>query len=176
MQQFGERRADRLSGVAFVVEKARAGIDLEAEELAVGRLLEVDPGEEQVERAREPQARRFHGRRQGDRLEPGGQAVEMGVAVVDRVGLDPGGEDPLADGVHADVAARNEGLKLRRPVAEQIEARELVGAEAAHDRADAAGRLVDHLAVLGVKRARRGGVAGDERRRHAEARAADESA
>ena len=67
VQQIGERRADRLPGVALVVEKARAGIDLEAKELALGRLLQVDPGEEEVERLREPQARRFHCPRQGDR-------------------------------------------------------------------------------------------------------------
>jgi hypothetical protein len=50
VQQIGERRADRLPGVALVVEKARAGIDFEAKELALGSLLQVDPGEEEIER------------------------------------------------------------------------------------------------------------------------------
>ena len=123
---------------------------------------------------REPQARRFHFLRQDHRLELGSEAVEMGVAVVHRFGLNPGGEDPVADGVHADVVAGNERLELRRAVAEEMQARKLVGAEAADDRADAAGRLVDNLAVLGVKGASRGGVAGDERRGHAQAGAADD--
>ena len=69
MQQLGERQADRLPGVALVVEKARAGIDLEAEELAFGGRLEVDAGEQEIEVAREREARRLHGRRQGDRLD-----------------------------------------------------------------------------------------------------------
>ena len=80
----------------------------------------------------------------------------------------------VADGVHADIVAGNERLKLSRAVAEKIEAREMVRAEAADNRADAAGRLVDHLAVLGLKGAGRSGIAGDERRWHAEAGAADE--
>ena len=98
----------------------------------------------------------------------------MGVAIVHRLGFDPRGEGSIADCVHANVAAWNERLKLRRAVPQKIEARELIGAEAADDRADAAGRLVDHIAVLGVESAGRGGVAGDERRWHAQAHAADD--
>ena len=77
MQQIGERRADRLPCVTLGVEKARAGIYLEAKELALGSLLQVDPGEEEIERVGETQARRFHCPWQGDRLEIGGKAVGM---------------------------------------------------------------------------------------------------
>ena len=90
--------------------------------------------------------------------------------------MDPGGEDPLADGVHADVGAGHEGLELRRAVAQEIEPRELVGPEAADDRADAAGRLEDHLAVLGMEGAGGGGVVGHERRWHAQPGAVKSSA
>ena len=91
----------------------------------------------------------------------------MGVAVIHRLGFDSRGEDQLADGVHAHVAAGNECLELRWAVAQAVEARELIGAETADDRADAAGRLIDYLAVLGVEGAGRGGVVCDERRWHA---------
>src|SRR5580765_6865582 len=127
VEQFGDCRADRLSGVSFVIKKAGTGIDLEAVELAGRRLLEIDAGEEQIERPREPQAGVADRWRQIDGLEPGGLAVEMRVPVIDGVGLDGRREDPLADGVHSDVAARHERLKLRGPVAEQIEARDLAG-------------------------------------------------
>ena len=104
----------------------------------------------------------------------GGEAVGMGIAVVHGLGFDPGGENAIADGVHTDIVAGNERLKLSRTVAEKIEAREMVGSEAADNRTDAAGRLVDHLAVLGLKGADRSGIAGDECWWHAEAAPADE--
>src|SRR5271170_5462961 len=117
--------------MALVVEKAGAGIDLEAKEFTLGCLLQVDPGEEEIESLSETQASRFHGRRQDDRLELGGKAVGMGIAVVHGLGFDPGGENASADGVHTDIVTGNERLKLSRTVAEKIEAREMVGSQAA---------------------------------------------
>lgn len=62
----------------------------------------------------------------------------MGVAVVHRLGLDPGGEDRVADRVHTDVAAGNEGLELSWAVAQECKPSLLGRAETADDRADAA--------------------------------------
>ena len=62
----------------------------------------------------------------------------MGVAVVNRVGLDPGGEDRVADRVHTDVAAGNESLELSRAMTQEFEPSLLIRAESADDRTDAA--------------------------------------
>ena len=80
----------------------------------------------------------------------------MGVAVVHRLGLDPGGEDPVADSVHADIAAGNERLELRRAVTEDIETRaRWSGPRRRTIERMPLCRLVDHLAVLGVEGAGR---------------------
>ena len=98
----------------------------------------------------------------------------MGVAVVHRVRLDRSGEDGRADRVHADVAAGNESLELRRTVAQAIQPRELLVADAAHDRSDSARRLVDHFAVLRLKGAHRVRIARHQGWRHAESGAAND--
>ena len=98
----------------------------------------------------------------------------MRVAIVNRIGINSRGKNLLADSVHADVVARNERLKMRRPVGEQVETFELVRTEPTDNRADTTRRFVDHVSVLGMERTHRHGVAGDERRRHAKTRLADD--
>src|SRR5215207_1029387 len=114
VEQVGERRADRLAGVALVVDEARAGVHLEADVLAVRHLLEVDPGEEEVEISGGAETGGLDRGGQGGGLHGDVEPVEVGVAVVHRFGLDAGGEDPVADGMHPNVAPGHEGLELRR--------------------------------------------------------------
>src|SRR4051794_40383885 len=97
------------------------------------RLLEVDPGEEEVEISGGAEAGGLDRGGQGGRLHGDVEPVEVGVAVVHRFGLDAGGEDPVADGMHPNVAAGHEGLELRRAMVQEREARKLVGAETADD-------------------------------------------
>src|SRR6185437_13255643 len=56
-KQIGERRTDRLMGESLVIQEARAGIDLETVDVAIGRLLEVNAREQQVHLAGVSQAR-----------------------------------------------------------------------------------------------------------------------
>src|SRR6185369_15882407 len=93
-QQVGEGGADRLPGVPLVIEKSRAGIGLETKIVAVGRLLEVDAGEEKSKLVGKPQAGRLHRRLDRDRLQRRRRAVEMRVAIVDRIGIDSRRKDP----------------------------------------------------------------------------------
>src|SRR5690348_556800 len=166
VEQGCECGADWLTGILFVVQEARTGIDLEAVIVAVRILLEVDAGQQQIQ-----PPRKTHTRFRNSRGQRGGfhfhvVAFAAGVAIVHRIRTHPRGKQLVTYSVHPHILSRYERLELGWTVAQQRQALQLVGLYAPDNRSDSTQRLIDDLALaLVVKAKRRFRVIGNERRR-----------